>query len=47
MEIVRVVTGTLDENCYVLSKEDECLIEQDEIIVREKYKFFSTQFFYK
>ena len=26
MEIKRVVTGTLDENCYILIKDDKCLI---------------------
>ena len=26
MEVESVKTGILDENCYVLSKEDECLI---------------------
>ena len=26
MEIVRVVTGTLDENCYVLKIDDKCLL---------------------
>lgn len=26
MEIERVITGTLDENCYVLKKDDKCLL---------------------
>ncbi|MDO5393771.1 MAG: MBL fold metallo-hydrolase [Mycoplasmatota bacterium] len=26
MEIKRIVTGTLDENCYVLIKDGECLV---------------------
>jgi len=26
MEIERVVTGTLDENCYILKKDDKCLL---------------------
>ena len=26
MEIIRVVTGALDENCYVLVKNDTCLV---------------------
>ena len=26
MEIIKVVTGALDENCYVLVKGDNCLV---------------------
>ena len=26
MEIERVITGTLDENCYILKKEGKCLL---------------------
>lgn len=26
MEIERVITGTLDENCYILKKDGKCLL---------------------
>lgn len=26
MEVIKVVTGVLDENCYILKKDDTCLI---------------------
>ena len=26
MEIEKIVTGMLDENCYVLKKNDSCLV---------------------
>ena len=55
MEVIRVVTGLLDENCYILKIDNNCLVvdpgdDYSKInadMIEELYNFDKNSLYYK